>query len=124
LSEISARIFLKGIQYNHVLRSLLPRVNTLYDFKYISLLKSSGIHFAEYFVTSIVAERGTIRRTSMKIKEGDVFKKSSDGMDFAVKRIVNDMAVLESQDRRRQILTGVSTLRLKSFYLKKESKDL
>ena len=60
----------------------------------------------------------------MNIKEGDIFKKSSDGVDFSVKRIVNDMAVLESQDRRRQILTEVSTLKLKSFYLKKESKDL
>ena len=60
----------------------------------------------------------------MNIKEGDMFKKSSDGVDFSVKRIVNDMAVLESQDRRRQILTEVSTLKLKSFYLKNESKDL
>jgi hypothetical protein len=45
-------------------------------------------------------------------------------VDFSVKKIVNDMAVLESQDRKRQILTGVNTLKLKSFYLKKESKDL
>jgi hypothetical protein len=60
----------------------------------------------------------------MKIKEGDIFKKSSDGVDFAVKKIVNDMAVLESQDRRRQILTEVSTLKLGSFYLKKERKHL
>ena len=60
----------------------------------------------------------------MNIKEGDMFKKSSDGADFAVKKIVNDMAVLESQDRRRQILTEVNTLKLKPFYLKKESKDL
>ncbi len=61
----------------------------------------------------------------MDIKEGDMFKKSSDEADFAVKKIVNDMAVLESQDRRRQILTEVSTLKLKSFYLKKkERKDL
>jgi len=60
----------------------------------------------------------------MNIKEGDIFKKSSDGVDFSVKKIVNDMAVLESQGRRRQILTEVSTLKLKSFYLKKGSKDL
>jgi len=59
----------------------------------------------------------------MNIKEGDMFKKSLDGMDFAVKKIVNDMAVLESQDRRRLILTEVNTLKLKSFYLKKERKD-
>ena len=60
----------------------------------------------------------------MNIKEGDMFKKSSDGVDFSVKRIVNDMAVLESQDRRRQILTELNTLKLKSFYLKKESQNL
>ena len=60
----------------------------------------------------------------MNIKEGDIFKKSSDGVDFAVKKIVNDMAVLESQDRRRQILTEVNTLKIGSFYLKKERKHL
>ncbi len=60
----------------------------------------------------------------MNIKEGDILKKFLDGADFAVKKIVNDMAVLESKDRRRQILTEVNTLRLKSFYVKKERKDL
>jgi hypothetical protein len=60
----------------------------------------------------------------MNIKEGDMFKKSSDGVDFTVKKIVNDMVVLESQDRKRQILTGVNFLKLRSFYLKKENKDL
>ncbi len=60
----------------------------------------------------------------MKIKEGDTFKRFSDGMDFAVKKIVKNMAVLESQDRRTQILTEVNNLKLKSFYLKSEDKDL
>jgi len=60
----------------------------------------------------------------MNIKEGDIFKKSSDGVDFAVKKILNNMAVLESQDRKRQILIEVNVLKLKSFYLKKERKDL
>ncbi len=60
----------------------------------------------------------------MSIKEGDMFKKFSDGVDFVVKKIVNDMAVLESQDRRRQILTEVNSLKSKSFYVKKERKDL
>ncbi len=59
----------------------------------------------------------------MNIKEGDMFKKSSDGTDFSVKKIVNEMAVLESQDKRRQILTEVNTLKLESFYLKKECKN-
>ena len=71
----------------------------------------------------IGAERGW-RRTSMRIKEGDTFKNSSDGVLFAVKKIVNDMVVLESQDRQRQILTGVNTLKLKSFFLKTENRKL
>jgi hypothetical protein len=45
-------------------------------------------------------------------------------MAFAVKKIVHDTVVLESPDRKRQILTGVNSLELKSFYLKKENKEL
>lgn len=60
----------------------------------------------------------------MDIKVGDTFESSSDEVDFAVKKIVNDMVVLESPDRKRQILTGVNTLKLESFYLKKEKKEL
>jgi len=60
----------------------------------------------------------------MNIKEGDVFKKALDRVDYSVKKIVNNMAILESQDRGSQILTEVNTLKLGSFYLKKESKNL
>ena len=70
-----------------------------------------------------MAERAR-KGTSMKIKEGDMFKRSLDGLDFAVKKIINNMAVLESRDRRTQILTEVNTLKLKSFYLKWENKNL
>ncbi len=59
----------------------------------------------------------------MDIREGEVFRNSSDGVRFTVKKIVNDMVVLESQDGKRQILTGVDTLKLKSFYLKGERKE-
>jgi hypothetical protein len=62
--------------------------------------------------------------TAMDIKVGDIFKSSSDEMAFAVKKIVNDTVVLESPDRKRQILTGVNTLKLKLFYLKKKNKEL
>jgi len=55
---------------------------------------------------------------------GDIFESSSDEMTFAVKKIVNDMVVLETPDRKRQILIGANTLKLKSFYLKKENKEL
>jgi hypothetical protein len=60
----------------------------------------------------------------MNIKQGEVFENTTEGVDFVVKKIVNGMAVLESRDRKRQILTEVNTLKLKSFYLKKENKDL
>ncbi len=60
----------------------------------------------------------------MDIRQGDVFRSSTDGMDFIVKKIVNDVVVLESQDRKRQILTGVNTLKSKSFYLKEKKQDL
>jgi len=59
----------------------------------------------------------------MEIRERDVFRDSSDGVSFTVKKIVNNMVVLESQDGKRQILTGVDTLKLKSFYLKEEQKE-
>ncbi len=58
----------------------------------------------------------------MDIKVGDTFNRSSDEMNFAVKKIVNDTVVLESSDRKKQILTGVNTLKEKSFYLKKDNK--
>ena len=61
---------------------------------------------------------------NMNIKEGDIFQSSIGSGDFIVKRIVNNMVILESQDGKRQILTGMDTLRLKSFYLKREDKGL
>ncbi len=56
----------------------------------------------------------------MNVKDGDVFRHSLDGMDFVVKKIVNNMAVLESQNGVKQILTEVNTLKLPSLYSKKE----
>jgi len=60
----------------------------------------------------------------MNVKEGDIFKSSIGSEDLIVKKVVNKMVVLESQDGKRQILTGVDTLRLKSFYLKREDNRL
>jgi len=59
----------------------------------------------------------------MNIREGEVFKNSTDGVDFIVKKIVNDMVVLQSQDGKRQILTGVGTLTSTSFYQKKREEE-
>ncbi len=54
----------------------------------------------------------------MDINQGEVFKNSMDGAEFIVKKIVRDMVVLESQDGKRQILTGTATLASESFFQK------
>jgi flagellum-specific peptidoglycan hydrolase FlgJ len=54
----------------------------------------------------------------MNTKNGDIVKSFFNGNYYKVKRIVNTMAVLESEDGRSQILTEVETLNL--FYKKKE----
>jgi len=59
----------------------------------------------------------------MNIRQGDVFKNSTDGVDFIVKKIANDLVVLQSQDGNRKILTGVHSLTSTSFYLKKGEKE-
>ncbi len=55
----------------------------------------------------------------MKAKDGDTVKSFLDGNDYKVKRIVNSMVVLESEDGQSQILTEVENLDL--FYKKKEN---
>lgn len=57
------------------------------------------------------------------MKEGDIFESLLDGMEYVVKNIVNSMAVLQSRNGDRRILTEVETLRIKSFYLKKEKRS-
>ena len=57
------------------------------------------------------------------MKEGDIFESLLDGMEYVVKNILNSMAVLQSRNGDRRILTEVETLRIKSFYLKKEKRS-
>jgi hypothetical protein len=54
----------------------------------------------------------------MQTKEGDIFKSTLDGVEYAIKKIVNRMVLLESKDGKRQILTDVDNLKLGSFYEK------
>ena len=56
------------------------------------------------------------------MKEGDIFESVLDGAEFVVKRVVNKMVVLQSRKGDRQILTGVETLKTKSFYREKGKK--
>jgi flagellum-specific peptidoglycan hydrolase FlgJ len=58
----------------------------------------------------------------MNTKNGDTVKSLFNGNYYKVKRIVNTMAVLESEDGRSQILTELETLNL--FYKKKEEDEL
>lgn len=39
----------------------------------------------------------------MDIGQGEVFKNTTDGVDFVVKKIVGHMVILESQDGKRQV---------------------
>ncbi len=59
----------------------------------------------------------------METKKGDKFKSTLDEAEYIVAKVVNSMAVLESQDGKKQILTGVSTLSNRSFYEKKEDAE-
>jgi len=57
------------------------------------------------------------------MKEGDIFESLLDGMEYVVKNIVNSMAVLQSRNGARRILTEAEAPRIKSFYLKKEKRS-
>ena len=56
------------------------------------------------------------------MKEGDVFENLLDEAEYIVKNIVNSMVVLRSREGDKYIITGVETLRVKSFYLEKEKR--
>ncbi|MGZ3513874.1 MAG: hypothetical protein ACXWM6_13450 [Thermodesulfobacteriota bacterium] len=56
------------------------------------------------------------------MKEGDIFESLLDGKEYVVRSIVNKMAVLQSRKEDKQIITGIETLRTKSFYREKEKK--
>jgi hypothetical protein len=56
------------------------------------------------------------------MKEGDIFESLLNGKEYVVKSIVNKMAVLQSRKGDTQLLTGIETLKTKSFYREKEKK--
>ena len=56
----------------------------------------------------------------MKVKEGDIFKSLLSNEEYIIKKIVISAVVLESQNGKKQILTDVENLKIKSFYKKKE----
>jgi hypothetical protein len=56
----------------------------------------------------------------MKVKEGDIYKSLLSGEEYIIKKLVKRMVVLESQNGKKQILTDVDNLKIKSFYVRKE----
>ena len=56
------------------------------------------------------------------MKEGDIFESLLDGTEYVIKDIVNKMVVLQSRERNKQIITGIETLKIKSFYREREKK--
>jgi hypothetical protein len=56
--------------------------------------------------------------SAMETKEGDTVKSILNGIEYKVKKIVEKMAILESQDGKSKIITEVDSLRL--FYREKE----
>jgi hypothetical protein len=60
--------------------------------------------------------------TAMEAKVGDTVRSILNGMEYQVKKIVEKMVVLESQDGKNQILTDLDNLTL--FYKKVGEKAL
>ena len=56
----------------------------------------------------------------MKVKEGDIFKSFLSGQEYIIKKVVKRFVMLESQNGKKQILTDIDNLKIKSFYIKKE----
>jgi hypothetical protein len=56
----------------------------------------------------------------MKVKEGDIFRSFLNDEEYIIKKIIKSAVVLESQNGKKQILTDVDNLKIKSFYMKKE----
>ncbi len=50
------------------------------------------------------------------MKEGDIYESLLEGTEYVVKRIVNEMVLLQSREGNRQIITWVGTLKTKPFY--------
>jgi hypothetical protein len=58
--------------------------------------------------------------SAMETKVGDTVRSILDGIEYQVKEIVERMAVLESQDGKKQIITELESLTL--FYKEKGEK--
>ena len=56
----------------------------------------------------------------MEIKEGDIIRRVTDGVEFTVKKVFREWFVLKSENGKMEIVTGDGTLNNESLYQKKE----
>jgi len=56
----------------------------------------------------------------MKITEGNIVRRVSDGVEFTVKKVCEEWIVLKSQNGSSMIMTDVRSLSNQSLYQKKE----
>ncbi len=56
----------------------------------------------------------------MKIREGDVFRKPSDGSEYSVKKVMRDWIILTSQIGNRQVLADIRSFGNHSSFCKKK----
>jgi hypothetical protein len=54
----------------------------------------------------------------MEIKEGDIIRRITDGIEFTVKKVFREWFVLKSENGKMEIVTGDDTLNNKSLYQK------
>jgi len=65
-----------------------------------------------------VAGKGKMGGSAMETKEGDTVRSILNGVEYKIKKIVEKLAVLESQDGKSKIITEVDALKI--FYRDKE----
>jgi hypothetical protein len=113
LDTISYRFITNGIGF--------AAINYMGYFIFTKMRKCKGHPKGFVLVRDRLKKNVTIiiKGGAMKTKEGDIFKRDLDGEEYTIIRIVNRMVVLESRDGKRQVLTEIDNLQLKSFYQKR-----
>jgi hypothetical protein len=79
-----------------------------------SLYRKDGL----CYLNTVAGKGPRMGGSAMETKEGDTVRSILNGIEYKVKKIVEKMAVLESQDGKSKIITEVDTLKL--FYREKE----
>jgi hypothetical protein len=59
----------------------------------------------------------------MEVKEGDIIRRVTDGVEFTVKKVFREWFVLKSENGKMEIVTGDDALNNKSLYQKEEDAE-